>query len=68
MDLIIVKNMRRSPNQEATAIRKAWRPLRWTLGSLPFDLLVVDEEEHRERILHSAGFYDQSVAKGLRLV
>ena len=42
VDLIIVKNMRRSPNQEATAIRKAWRPLRWTLGSLPFDLLVVD--------------------------
>ena len=68
VDLIIIKEMRRSPIQEATAIRRAWRPIRWTLGPLPFDLLVVDEEEHRERIHHSAGFYSESVARGLRLV
>jgi predicted nucleotidyltransferase len=68
VDLIIIKEMHQSPIQEATAIRRAFRPIRWTLGSLPFDLLVLDEEEHAERIRHSAGFYGESVARGLRLV
>src|SRR5437867_2519863 len=68
IDLIVIKELRESPIKEATAIRQAWRPIRWTLGSLPFDLLVVDEKRHRERILHAAGFYDQAVANGLRLV
>ncbi len=68
VDLIIIKELRESPIREATAIRRAWRPIRWALGSLPFDLLVLNEESHRDRILHAAGFYDQAVAKGLRLV
>jgi predicted nucleotidyltransferase len=68
IDLIIIKELCRCPIEEATAIRRAWRPIRWTQGSLPFDLLVVDEEEHQERLRHSAGFYSESVARGLRLV
>jgi len=68
VDLIVIKEMHQSPIREATAIRRAFRPIRWTLGPLPFDLLVLDEEEHHERIRHSAGFYGESVARGLRLV
>ena len=68
VDLTIIKEMHQNPIQEATAIRRAFRPIRWTLGPLPFDLLVLDEEEHAERIRHSAGFYGESVARGLRLV
>jgi predicted nucleotidyltransferase len=68
IDLIVIKDLKMSSIQEATAIRRAWRPLRWTLGSLPFDLLVLDEQKHSDRLRHAAGFYDQAVTRGLRIV
>lgn len=68
IDLIIIKELRASPIEEASAIRRAWRPIRWTLGSLPFDLLVLDEEKHAQRLRHAAGFYDEAVSRGLRIV
>ena len=56
VDLIVIKELQTNSIQEATAIRRAWRPLRWTLGSLPFDLMVVDQEKHSYRLRHAAGF------------
>ena len=68
VDLIIIKELKNAPVREASEIRKAWRPIRWSGNSLPFDLLVLDEEAHLRRLETAAGFYDKAIAKGLRLV
>lgn len=68
VDLIIIKELKDAPVKEASAIRKAWRPIRWSGNSLPFDLLVLDEEAHLRRLRTAAGFYDTATSKGLRLI
>jgi len=65
---LIIKQLDQSALKDAIAIRQAWWPVRQVSPSLPFDLLVIDEAGHRERLAHGAGFYDEIVAKGLRLV
>jgi hypothetical protein len=68
VDLLIIKELAQSPLREAIAIRQAWWPVRRLFPSMPFDLIVIDEAGHRERLAHSAGFYDQIVERGLRLI
>ena len=68
VDLLIIKADGQSPVEDAIAIRRAWRPVRRVFGSLPFDLLVVSIEEHQRRLQHAAGFYDEIVQHGIRLV
>lgn len=68
VDLLIIKELQESPIRESSAIRKAWRPIRWGGNILPFDLLVLDQEAHRKRLQCAAGFYDFAVFKGLRLI
>ncbi|MEK6405898.1 MAG: nucleotidyltransferase domain-containing protein [Acidobacteriota bacterium] len=68
VDLLIIKELEQSPLREAVAIRQAWWPVRRLFPSMPFDLIVIDEAGHRERLAHSAGFYDQIVRQGLRLI
>jgi predicted nucleotidyltransferase len=68
VDLIIIREPCGSPLAEAVAIRRAWRELGWQPGALAFDLLVLDWRRHHERLAHAAGFYDEAVARGLRLV
>ena len=68
VDLLIIKELGQSALREAVAIRQAWWPVRRLFPSMPFDLLVIDEAGHRERLAHSAGFYDQIVRQGLRLI
>jgi len=68
VDLLIVKNLQDAPIREAIAIRKAWRPLRWSGKSLPFDLLVLSPADHLERLRHSAGFYEVAAFRGVRIV
>ena len=68
LDLLIIKELKDAPVRESSAIRKAWRPIRWSGNSLPFDLLVLDQEGHRKRLRSAAGFYDIAFSKGLRLV
>jgi len=68
VDLLIIKADGQSPVEDAIAIRRAWRPVRRVFGSLPFDLLVVSVEEHQRRLQHAAGFYDEIVQHGIRLV
>ena len=67
VDLLIIKPLEQSPVREAISIRKAWRPVRATIGSLPFDLIVSSPEDHKYRVTHSAGFYEEIVQRGLRL-
>jgi hypothetical protein len=68
VDLLIVKDLEQSPVREAISVRKAWRPVRAAVGPLPFDLVIASPEEHERRMAHSAGFYDEIVRRGLRLV
>lgn len=67
VDLLIIKPLEQSPVREAISIRKAWRPVRDTVGALPFNLIVMSPEDHQRRLLHSAGFYDEIVQRGLRV-
>ena len=67
VDLLIIKPLERSPVREAISIRKAWRPVRASVGPLPFDLIVTSPEDHEHRLSHSAGFYEEIVERGLRV-
>lgn len=68
VDLLIVKELCQSPLKEAIAIRQAWWEMPRAEPLLPFDLLVISPERHRERLRQAAGYYDQIVGEGLRLV
>jgi hypothetical protein len=67
IDLLVIRDVGENPVEDAVAIRRAWRPVRATIGSLPFDLLVVSTDEHTRRLTHSAGFYEEIVERGVRL-
>jgi predicted nucleotidyltransferase len=67
VDLLIIKKLEQSPVREAISVRKAWRPIRASVGPLPFDLLVTSPEDHQQHLAHSAGFYDEIVRRGIQL-
>jgi uncharacterized protein len=67
VDLIIVKELRQSRVKEATAILKAWRPLRWQGKLLPFELLIETPAGHAIRAAKPRTFYAEAVRTGLRL-
>lgn len=67
VDLLIIKKLEQSPVREAISVRKAWRPVRASVGPLPFDLLVTSPDDHQQRLAHSAGFYDEIIRRGIPL-
>ena len=67
VDLLIVKPIERSPVKDATAIRRSWRPVRWSGNSLPIDILIEDESGHRRRLASGGAYYSEIVSRGLRL-
>jgi predicted nucleotidyltransferase len=66
--LVIAENGGESPLKQRVRIRQAWWDMPRSEALLPFDLLVVSPERHRERLATAAGFYDTIVQRGLRLV
>jgi predicted nucleotidyltransferase len=68
VDLLVVKEHIGSTLQERIRIRKAWWAMPRLEILLPFDLIVVSPERHRERLRNSAGFYDTIVERGLALI
>ena len=54
--------------RDKISIRKAWRDMPHRQSLLPFDLILVSPERHRERLAKAAGFYDEIVNKGVVLV
>ncbi len=68
VDLLIVKEIEESVLKDKIRIRKAWGNMPRQEPLLPFDLILVSPERHRERASHTAGFYDEIVNKGLVLV
>lgn len=67
IDLLVVKEMRAPALEEALAIRRAWRVVRRSGVSLPFDVLLETPADHKVRIRDAAGFYDELNSRGLRL-
>jgi hypothetical protein len=57
----------KSLREEATEIRKAFRPLRHTVANLAFDIMVRDPEDLRLRLERGAAFHSIIMQKGLRL-
>ena len=68
VDLLIVQEHTLSSLRERIRIRKAWWAMPRLEVLLPFDLIVVSPERHRERLRNSAGFYDTIVERGLALI
>lgn len=68
IDLLIVKDLAESVLKDKVQIRRAWwnMPRRETL--LPFDLILVSPDRHKQRLEKAGGFYDEIVRKGLSLV
>lgn len=68
VDLLVVKELERSPVKEAAAILKAWRPIRWQGNSLPFELLIETPANHAIRAKKAGSFYSDAVRSGLQLL
>ena len=67
VDLLIVKNLKQSPVREAAEILKAWRPIRWSGDSIPFELLIETPFNHEDRARKQGSFYAEVVRSGVRL-
>jgi len=67
VDLLIVKKTEKSPREEATAIRKAFQPLRHSVANLAFDIMVRDPVDLRERIAKGGAFHSAIIRNGIRL-
>jgi predicted nucleotidyltransferase len=67
VDLLIVKDLQQSPVREAAQILKAWRPLRWSGDSIPFELLIETPFNHEDRARKKGSFYAEVVRSGVRL-
>ena len=65
VDLLVVKTMKKTSVSERRDILKAWRPIRWSAKSLPFELLVVSPAEHERRLAKGGGFYASIIRDGL---
>lgn len=68
VDLLVVKDIDHSPVTEATAIRRAVRPLRHSVANLPLDIMVRDRTDLDARIARGADFHEEVIRKGLVLV
>ncbi len=67
VDLLVVKKIRKSSVSDRRDILKAWRPIRWAAGTLPFELLLVSPDEHAQRIAGGGGFYASITRNGLQV-
>ena len=67
VDLLVVKKTGKSPREEASAIRKAFQPLRRSVANLAFDIMVRDPEDLQERIAKGGAFHSAIIRNGIRL-
>jgi len=67
VDLLVVKRMEKSPCEEATAIRKAFQPLRHSVANLAFDIMVRDPDDLQDRIAKGGAFHSAIIRNGIRL-
>jgi len=67
VDLLVVKAIDRNSTADATAIRKALRPLRHCGTNLPLDIMVRDPDDFRQRVEMGAAFHAEIAHRGLVL-
>jgi predicted nucleotidyltransferase len=67
VDRLVVKAIDRSPTTDATSIRKAFRPLRHCGTNLPFDIMVREPDDFRQRVEKGGAFHTEIAHRGLRL-
>jgi len=67
IDLLVVKAIDRNSTADATAIRKALRPLRHRGTNLPLDIMVRDPADFRRRVEMGAAFHTAIAQQGLIL-
>ena len=67
VDLLVVKKTDKSPREEATAIRKAFQPLRHSVANLAFDIMVRDPDVLQDRIAKGGAFHSAILRNGIRL-
>ena len=68
VDLLVVKDVNESVLKDKVQIRRAWWKMPRSETLLPFDLILVSPQRHRERLESAGGFYDEIVRRGLNLV
>ena len=68
VDLLVVKPLQGSARAAATAIRKAFQPLRRKGVNLPFDIMVRDSRDLDARLERGAMFHEDITSRGISLV
>jgi hypothetical protein len=68
VDLLLVKDVEESVLKDKVQIRRAWWKMPRPEPLLPFDLILVSPQRHRERLEGAGGFYDEIIRRGLKLV
>jgi predicted nucleotidyltransferase len=68
VDLLVVKPLQGSARAAATAIRKAFQPLRREGVNLPFDIVVRDSKDLDERLARGAILHTDITNRGITLV
>ena len=67
VDLLVVKELVESVLKDKVQIRRAWWKMPRREPLLPFDLILVSPQRHRERLENAGGFYDEIVREGVKL-
>ena len=67
VDLLVVKTIDRNSTADATAIRKALRPLRHLSANLPLDIMVRDPSDFRHRVQAGGAYHTEIAHRGLVL-
>ena len=67
VDLLVVKAIDRNSTADATAIRKALRPLRHYGTNLPLDIMVRAPGDFRQRVEMGGAFHAEIAHRGLIL-
>jgi predicted nucleotidyltransferase len=68
VDLLVVKEIDKSQVMDATAIRKAFRPIRHQSANLPFDIMVRAPGDLQNRLNRDAPFHREITLNGLALL
>ena len=68
IDLLVVKEIEKSPARDATETRRAIRPLRRSVANFPFDIMVRSPEEFAERVRRGASIHSKIDREGLVVV
>jgi len=68
VDLLVVKDIEKSPLSDATSIRRAVRHLRHRVANLPLDIMVRAPDDWLRRIENGGAFHTTIARKGLRMI